>query len=157
MECNKTVNPSYYISDNKIRIRLNSSGGTTTHQMMEDYLVYQITVPTEYRAEVEHNTTVSYSGTLNNISISVNFITNVTSTFNLTIYNFNSGTWNYSVCNNGTASAGTWYNWWCNVTSNPSYYNSSSGVIRARLNETSHENLAEVKEDYIQYYIIYMQ
>jgi len=158
MDC-IAANPSNYISNSKIRIRLNSSSNII-HQMMEDYLVYQITIPSEYKMEVEHNATgVSWSGTLNNISISLNFSTNSTSspTFNLTIYNFNSGIWNYTVCQGGSVNANTWYYWWCNITDNPSYYNSSNEVIRIRLNETSHVNLAEVKEDYVQYYITYTQ
>jgi hypothetical protein len=156
MECNKTVNPSYYISDNKIRIRLNSSGGATNHQMMEDYSVYQITVPTEYRAEVEHNSTVSYSGTLNDISISLNLSTNSTNspTFNFIIYNFVAGSWEACDVFNPPL-ANVWYMRWCNETINPSYFNSTTGVIRFRLNENSHQNLAEVKEDYIQYYVTY--
>jgi hypothetical protein len=156
IECVITTNSSYYISDSRIRVRLNSSGDTTTHQMMEDYLIYQITMPTQYRAEVEHNSTVSYSGTLNNISISLNFSTNSTSspTFNFTIYNFNSANW--EECYAFSPLANIWYINWCNLTSNPTNY-LSSGVIRARLNETSHQNLAEVKEDYIQYYVTYTQ
>jgi hypothetical protein len=108
---------------------------------------------TTYRAEIEHNTTVSYSGTLNSINISINFSTNVTSGFNLTVYNFNSGLWDYTSCQNGTANAGSWNNWWCNVTDNPSYYNSSTGKIRVRLNETDHSSLAMVREEYVQYYV----
>jgi hypothetical protein len=157
MECVITNNSPYYISNGKIIIRLNSSVDVS-HQMMEDYLIYQTTLPSMYRMEVEHNATgISWSGTLNSINVSLNFSTNVSSTFNFTIYNFNSGVWNYAVCQSGTASAGNWYNWWCNITSNPTYYNSSSGVIRVRLNETSHQSLAEVKEDYVQYYVTYAQ
>jgi hypothetical protein len=154
MECNITTNPSYYISDSKIRIRLNSSGDTITHQMMEDYLVYQIITSSIYRAEVEHNATgVTWSGALNNITISLNFSTNVTSTFNLTIYNFNS--WIWEDCDGFDPTINTWYMRWCNITTNPSYYNSSTGVIRVRLNNTPHTNLARIREDYIQYYVTY--
>jgi hypothetical protein len=157
MECVITNNSPYYISNGKIIIRLNSSVDVS-HQMMEDYLVYQTTLPSMYRMEVEHNATgISWSGNLNNINISLNFSTNVTSNFNFIIYNFNSGVWDYTACQSGTASAGNWYNWWCNITSNPTYYNSSDGVIRVRLNETSHQSLAEVKEDYVQYYVTYAQ
>jgi thiamine pyrophosphokinase len=157
IECVKTVNPSNYISpENTIRIRLNSSGDTTTHQMMEDYLVYQITMLPEYRMEVEHNTTgVSWSGTLDSINISINFSTNVSSTsFDFLIYNFNSGGWDS--CYSDLVNANTWYMWWCNKTTSLSDY-LPGNVIRSRLNETSHQNLAEVKEDYVQYYVTYTQ
>ena len=144
--------PINFISENIISIRLNSSD-FVAYQMMEDYLVYQITTLANYRAEVEHNTTgVSYSGTLDNITISLNFSTNVTSDFNLAIYNFNSGSWEN--CDNVNPIANIWYMRWCNKTLNPDYY-LSSGIISIRLNETSHQDLAEIKEDYVQYYITY--
>jgi len=154
MECVFTSNPSYYVSpENTIRVRLNSSGDTTTHQMMEDYLVYQITLPTMYISEVEHNTTgISYSGSLNNISISLNFSTNVSSNFNFTIYNFNSNDW--EECYSFNPTANNWYMIWCNITTNPNYY-LSSNLIRARLNETEHSEAALIREDYVQYYVTY--
>jgi len=110
------------------------------------------TTATTYRAEAEHNTTLSYSGTLQSINVSANFTTNVSSSFALLIYNFSAGNW--YTCNSGTATTNTWYGWWCNITSNPTYYNSSTGVVRVRLNGTiAHENPALVREDYVQYYI----
>lgn len=109
-----------------------------------------------YRSEIEHNATgVSWSGTLNSINVSVNFSTNVTSEFYLKIYNFNSGDWNYAPCQNGIAAAGSWYNWWCNVTANPYFYNSSDGKVRVRLGVYGHDIVALVREDYVQYYISY--
>lgn len=155
IECIETTNPSYYISDSRIRVRLNSSGGTTTHQMMEDYLVYQITMPSEYRMEVEHNATgISFTGTLNNISLLLNFSkTSInTPTFNFLIYNFNSANW--ESCDTFTPPDNNWYSRWCNETLNPEYY-LGGGIIRIRLNETTHQNQGEVREDYIQYYITY--
>jgi hypothetical protein len=134
-----------------VRLESNSS---SSYQMMEDYLVYQINVSKKYRMEVEHNSTgISWSGTLNSISILLNFSTNVSSSFNFMIYNFNSGSW--ETCDTLNPVANTWNTWWCNETLNPNYYNSTNGVIRFRLNETLHENLAEVKEDYVQYYVGY--
>jgi hypothetical protein len=153
MECIIVTNPSYYILNGIIRVKLNSSE-STTHQMMEDYLVYQITTLANYRAEVEHNTTgVGYSGTLNNISIALNFSTNVTSNFDFLIYNFNSGGWD-PPCYSFSPTINNWFMIWCNKTLNPDYY-LSSGVISIRLNEISHQKLAEIKEDYVQYYVTY--
>jgi len=109
-----------------------------------------------YRAEIEHNTTgINWNGQLNSINVSVNFTTNVTSTFNLTIYNFNSGTWNYTPCQGGEATSNAWNNWWCNVTDNPFFYNSSDGKIMFRLNGTAHPGIALVREEYVQYYVSY--
>ncbi|OGI11728.1 hypothetical protein A3K64_00345 [Candidatus Micrarchaeota archaeon RBG_16_36_9] len=155
LECVRTSNPSYYVSNSRIRVRLNSSGGTTTHQMMEDYLVYQISMPTEYRMEVEHNTTgVSFTGTLNNISLLLNFSTTSvdTSTFDFMMYNFNSGSWEN--CGSFIISDNNWHYEWCNETINPENY-LTGGIIRFRLNETAHQNQAQVREDYIQYYVTY--
>lgn len=113
---------------------------------------------TTYRAEIEHNATgVSWSGTLRSINISLKFSTNVTSDFNLKIYNFYSGSWDYTSCQSGTANENTWYNWWCNITSNPSFYDSLDGKVSFRLSGTAHYNLALIREDYVQYYISYVQ
>jgi hypothetical protein len=112
-------------------------------------------IPATYRVEIEHNATgVSYTRTLNSINVSLNFTTNVSSVLNMTIYNFNSGSWDYSVCQNGSVTANTWNNWWCNVTTNPFNYNSSNGVIRVRLNGTvDHTSPGLLREDYVQYYV----
>jgi len=157
MECVIIAKSYEFISDSKIRVRLNSSGGTTTHQMMEDYLIYQVTLPNNYKMEVEHNATgITLSGTLDNISVSVNFSTNSTNspTFDFLIYNFNSGSW--ETCDTLNPMVNNWNMRWCNKTANPGYY-LSNGIIMSRLNETSHANLAEVKEDYIQYYVTFTQ
>jgi parallel beta-helix repeat protein len=113
-----------------------------------------------YRAEVEHNATgVSYTGTINNITASINFTTNVTSTLNMTIYNFKDNLWNSTICNNGTATANTWYSWSCNATTgNPAFYNSSTGVIRVRLNGTSLNTAqATIREDNVNFTVSYQQ
>lgn len=115
----------------------------------------QVDSSNNYSAEIEHNATVSYPNNLNNINVSVNFTSNVSSIFNLTLYNFSAGAWDYSVCQNGATIANTWYNWWCNVTTNPMNYNSSVGVVRLRLNETNHPSPGLIREDYVQYYVSY--
>jgi hypothetical protein len=108
-----------------------------------------------YRMEVEHNATgVSWAGILNNITISLNFTTNVTSSFNLLVYNFNSGIWDASPCDTAFVTANVWYTKWCNITINPDFYYSGN-KIRFRLNGTEHNDIALVKEDYIQYYVTY--
>ena len=123
--------------------------------MMEDYLVYQITTPSEYRIEVEHNATgVSWLGTLINISVLLNFSkTSVDNpTFNFMIYNFNSSSW--ESCDAFTPPDNNWYSRWCNEIINPENY-VGGGVIMVRLNETTHQNQAYVREDYVQYYVTY--
>ena len=112
-------------------------------------------MPTEYRMEVEHNTTgVSFTGTLNNISLLLNFSTTSvdTSTFDFMMYNFNSGSWEN--CGSFIISDNNWHYEWCNETINPENY-LTGGIIRFRLNETAHQNQAQVREDYIQYYVTY--
>lgn len=156
IECVRTSYPSDYVSNDRIRVRLNSSGGTTTHQMMEDYLVYQISMPTEYRMEVEHNATgVSFTGSLDNISVSLNMSTSSADfpTFNFLIYNFNFGTWE-SCGAPFNPTVNIWYTIWCNRTSGSGDYLGGS-IIRVRLNETAHSNQADVREDYVQYYVTY--
>ena len=155
MECIRTTNPSYYISNGRISVRLNSSGGITTHQMMEDYLVYQITTPSAYGIEVEHNATnVNWMGALINISVLLNFSKTSadTSTFNFMIYNFNSGGWEN--CDAFSPPDSNWYSRWCNEITSPENY-VRGGVIRVRLNETTHQNQADVREDYVQFYVTY--
>lgn len=104
-----------------------------------------------YQVSVEHNTTVSYSGTLNSINVLVNFTSTQDDDFTFYIYNFSGNNW--FNCNSQSATANTYYNLWCNVSS--SDYNSSSGIVRIRLNSTVDSDKSTLKEEYVQYYINY--
>jgi hypothetical protein len=160
LQCIINDNPADFISqetDGIIRVRINSSN-SISYQLMEDYLVYKIETISVYRTEVEHNTTdVSFSGNLNSINISVNFTSNVTLMFGLKVYNFNLQRWEDIPCDGGQVVANSWNTWWCNITNDPNYYLSEffSGKIRIKLFNYAHNNLALVKEDYVQYYVTY--
>jgi hypothetical protein len=111
----------------------------------------------QYQTSVEHNTTVSYSEILNSINVSLNFTSTVNDVYNMTIYNFANLQWDASPCQNQSITANNYYTIWCNVTTNPSNYNSSTGIVRIRLNSTSDIDQGTLKEDYVQYYVTYTQ
>jgi hypothetical protein len=157
MECVVLSNPSYYISDGKIRVRLNSSGDTTTHQMMEDYLVYQITKLNTYRVEVWHNSSQIADGNISFINATVNFTTNISDTYSLQIYDWLNSQWTSANCDSGNVLADTPTMWWCNETSNAMNYNSSDRRIRVRIGSAADADNGLLKEDYIQYFVGYAQ
>jgi hypothetical protein len=157
MECVILSNPSYYISDGKIRVRLNSSGDTTTHQMMEDYLVYKITKLNTYRIEVWHNSSQIADGNISFINATVNFTTNVSDTYSLQIYDWLNSQWSSANCDSGNILAGIPTRWWCNETLNPMNYNSSDRKVKIRINSTADNDNGLLKEDYVQYFIGYAQ
>jgi hypothetical protein len=120
-----------------------------------DVWVGIVSKDTAYRAEIEHNATnVNWMGALINISVLLNFSKTSadTSTFNFMIYNFNSGSWEN--CDTFSPPDSKWYSRWCNEITAPENY-VRGGVIRVRLNETTHQNQADVREDYVQFYVTY--
>jgi outer membrane protein assembly factor BamB len=108
-----------------------------------------------YQLSVEHNATISYSGILNSINVSINFTSTVDDVYNMTIYNFANSNWDASPCQNISATANNYYTIWCNVTSNPTNYVSSDNKVRVRLNSTIDNDQATLKEEYVQFYIGY--
>jgi len=157
MECVVLSNPSYYISGGKIRVRLNSSGDITTHQMMEDYLVYQITSLNTYRIEVWHNSSQIADGNISFINATINFTTNTIDVYSLQIYDFANSQWSSANCDSGSVSADMPTMWWCNETSNPMNYNSSDRKVKIRINSTADNDNGLLKEDYVQYLVGYAQ
>jgi hypothetical protein len=137
MECVVLSNPSYHISDGKIRVRLNSSGDTITHQMMEDYLVYQITSLSTYRVDVWHNSSQIANGNISFINATVNFTTNISDFYSLQIYDFANSQWTSTNCDSGNVLADTPTRWWCNETSDAMNYNSSDRRVRVRIDSTA--------------------
>jgi len=109
-----------------------------------------------YQVSVEHNTTISYSGILNSINVSINFTSTVDDIFNMTIYDFANSKWDASPCQNISAIANNYYTIWCNVTSNPTNYVSSDNKVMVRLNSTVDNDQSTLKEEYIQFYISYL-
>jgi len=108
-----------------------------------------------YQLSVEHNATISYSGILNSINVSINFTSTVDDVYNMTIYNFANSNWDASPCQNISATANNYYTIWCNVTSNPTNYISSDNKVRVRLNSTADNDQSTLKEEYVQFYIGY--
>jgi len=152
-EMNVTHFISKNITGNVTAILLIATGSTSATNLLVNHTtitVNYITSPTPfYGMEVEHNTTLSYSGELINMTVNMTFLSNVTSTFNMTIFNFATGTWDYSKCSNGTVIANAWNSWTCNVTSNALNYNSSDNEVKVRLNNSGQSSPGEVSIDYI--------
>jgi len=107
-----------------------------------------------FQASVEHNTTISYSGNLNSINVSINFTSTVDDTYNITIYDFVNSNWDASPCQNQSVTANTYYTIWCNVT-DPANYVSPDNKVRVRLNSTIDNDQGTLKEEYVQFYIGY--
>jgi hypothetical protein len=110
---------------------------------------------TKYQVSLEHNATISYSGILNSINVSINFTSTADDVYNMTIYNFANSNWDASPCQNISATANNYYTIWCNVTANPTNYISSDNKVRVRLNSTVDNDQATLKEEYVQFYIGY--
>jgi len=102
-----------------------------------------------YSMEVRHNTTIYISPI--EINATIRFKTNDTATYSLSIYDFNSGSW-YN-CHSETVTPNTWYQWWCNITSNVNNYVSSDNKIQIRLSSSTHSTAILTQEDYVQFYI----
>lgn len=109
---------------------------------------------THYAVSVEHNATISYSGTLNSINVSINFTSTLDDAYQLYIYNFTDSGWDTSPCQSQAVTANTYYTKWCNVTDNPQKYVSSDNKVRIRINSTA-SGQGTLKEEYVQYYVTY--
>jgi len=136
-----------------VRISLfHIEGDDANMDIFDDYNYVNVTYAiTNYSLSVEHNATVSYQGNLQSISVLINFSSTADKDYNITIYNFSSNSW--VSCQNISASANVWYGAWCNITTNPTNYISSDNKIRVRLNSTTSQQQATLKEEYVQYYL----
>lgn len=110
---------------------------------------------TMYKLEVEHNSTINYSGLLLNINSSIVFSSTLDDIYNMSIYNFVADRWDASFCQNISAVADNVYIISCNVTSNPQDY-VSSNIVRIKLETTIDDDRATLKEDFVQFYIGYI-
>ena len=114
--------------------------------------------PKRYNLEVWHNSSsISYSGSLYSINVTINFTTTETDFYSLNIYDFANLQWASSNCNFGSVLANTPTMWWCNEITNPSNYVSIDELIRIRIISTADNQRGTLKEDYIQYYVTYTQ
>jgi len=151
------VNPANFTQAGTYVIQLKSTlvaaaKGTTNYvQAQYDNVFLNFT---KYQVSVEHNATISYSGILNSINVSINFTSTVDDVYNMTIYDFVNSKWDASPCQNQSVTANTYYTIWCNVT-NPTNYISSDNKVRVRLNSTVDNDQATLKEEYVQFYIGY--
>ncbi|MEM7819075.1 MAG: sialidase family protein [Candidatus Aenigmatarchaeota archaeon] len=108
-----------------------------------------------YQLSVEHNSTITYPGTLQSISVLINFTSTVDDVYNMSIYDFVNSVWDSSPCENISVSANVYNTIWCNVTINPENYISSNKEIRVRLNSTVDNDMGTLKEEYVQFYLSY--
>ncbi|MEM0473116.1 MAG: PQQ-binding-like beta-propeller repeat protein [Candidatus Aenigmatarchaeota archaeon] len=106
---------------------------------------------TFYRLSIEHNSSLSFPGSLISINASINFSSSTDGIYNMSIYNFAESRWDSSFCQNISASQNNFYVISCNVTSNPNYY-VSSGIARIRIESTSDDVYSTLSEDYVQFY-----
>ena len=110
---------------------------------------------TSYSVEVWHNSSQITDGVINYINATLNFTTNSSDTYSLQIYDWLSSQWTSSNCDSGSVNANTPTQWWCNMTSNPTNYNSSDRKVRIRINSTPGTNVSLLQEYYVQYFIGY--
>jgi hypothetical protein len=152
------VNPANFTQAGTYVIQLNSilvaaaKGTSNWLQAQYDNVFLNFT---KYQVSVEHNATISYSGILNNINVSINFTSTVDDVYNMTIYDFVNSKWDASPCQNISAIANNYYTIWCNVTVNPTNYISSDNKVRVRLNSTIDNDQSTLKEEYVQFYVSY--
>lgn len=114
--------------------------------------------PKRYNLEVWYNSSsISYTGSLYSINITITFTTTETDFYELHIYDFANSQWVSSGCDFGNVLANTPTKWWCAETANPSNYVSSNNLIMIRIISTADKQQGILKEDYIQYYVTYTQ
>jgi len=114
--------------------------------------------PKRYNLEVWHNSSsVSYTGLLYSINVTINFTTPETDFYSLQIYDFANSRWVSSGCDSDNVLANTSTKWWCSETTSLSNYVSIDNLIRIRITSVSDNQQGILKEDYIQYYITYTQ
>ncbi len=111
-----------------------------------------------YSVDVWHNSSpVSYPGTLTSVNATIRFNSTVAAIYNLSIYNWAGGTWNSTLCQGVNAAANTYYQLWCNVTQSPAdYISTPDNVVRIRINNTPHRYNGTLIEDYVQFYVSYL-
>ncbi|MEM7825374.1 MAG: hypothetical protein QW412_00760 [Candidatus Aenigmatarchaeota archaeon] len=108
-----------------------------------------------YQLSVEHNSSINYPGTLQSISILINFTSTVDDFYNMSIYDFANSVWDSSPCQSVSVNANVYNTIWCNITSNQANYVSSDSKIRVRLNSTADSDKGTLKEEYVQFYSTY--
>ncbi|MEM5866426.1 MAG: PQQ-binding-like beta-propeller repeat protein [Candidatus Aenigmatarchaeota archaeon] len=108
-----------------------------------------------YQVEVEHNTTASYSGSLQEIDVMINFSSTLDDVYGMKIYDFAGSKWDAAPCQSISANANQFYVLWCNVTENVGNYISQDGKISVRINSSADTDIATLKIEYVQFYLSY--
>jgi hypothetical protein len=150
---NATLDANPHVIATQFR-RVATSG--TAYVKNSDILALSLDEIPLYRAGIEHNSTITYSGILKSINVSVNSSSTTDDVYNMSIYNFANSNWNSTPCQNQSVASNAFYTIWCNVTENPTNYNSSDNKVRVRLNSTEDSDKGTLKEEYVQYYIGYI-
>ena len=104
-----------------------------------------------YQLSVEHNSSVSYSGTLKSIGVSINFTSTQEDEYILYIYDFTNSEW--IPCQSVVVTPNSYYLVECEIVTNPENYISQEGKIRVRLNTTLDSDQSTLMEEYVQFYI----
>lgn len=129
----------------------NAAQKTTCYHYLDDAGIQLIF----YQVEVEHNTTISYPGDLREINVMINFSSTTDDAYGMKIYDFAKLKWDITPCQNQSVIANNYYILWCNITTNPTNYISSEGIVRVRLNSTADNDQGTLKEEYVQFYVGY--
>ncbi|MCX8178702.1 MAG: PQQ-binding-like beta-propeller repeat protein [Candidatus Aenigmarchaeota archaeon] len=106
---------------------------------------------TFYKLEIEHNSSISFPGSLISVNASINFSSTTNGVYNMSIFNFAENKWDSSFCQNVSALQNNFYLISCNVTLNPNNY-ISSGIARVKIESTSDDIYSTIREDYVQFY-----
>ena len=126
--------------------------GSGVTRWYSSVLTITYTYQAYYQLSVEHNSTVSYSGILNSINVSINLTSTLEDEYTLYIYDFVRNEW--VSCQKITVAPNSCYLISCEISVNPENYISSEGKIRVRLNTTVDSDKSTLKEEYVQFYII---
>ena len=151
----------YFLDLNTVRAQrgrtgLSSQSSEHTCQaiMFPSYTTYETGEGGTYNIDVWHNSTpIGFTGEMGSINVTINFTTDTNDYYSLQMYDWQNSVWNSTGCDSGAVAADTPTQWWCNISTNPMYYNSSDGIIRFRINTTEDTDQGILYEDYIQYYV----
>jgi len=109
-------------SVHNIKIQYYKEGGHTAY--IEKARIIAIRLSPEYSGIgiTANSTNVSYQGKLRSINATVRFKSNVSTFYQLMIYNFNTSMWESGGCDGKTVTEDKWEEFWCHKMSNPENY-----------------------------------
>jgi len=92
---------------------------------------------------------VSYGSELNSVSALVSSTSNVSTNYQLLMYNFNRSVWEVNDCDNKDVTAGSLVDFQCDITQNPEHYISSDNRLRIAFGTISYSPLKPSKDTQI--------